>query len=232
VYVDDIVLYRNAPAPPPQGTDPGNAGIVASYRMENNVNDSVGSYSGTATGNPVYETGVNGMALVFDGVDDFVDLPIGSLISSLTDITVTGWVKWSGNGNDWQRLFDFGNSSSTGYIFMTPNGGNGAVRFAITDSTGGNESWVEGLVDLPADSWHHVAGTIDSSSMTITLYVDGTPVGSGSTEWLPQDLGETTQNWLGQSQYDDPLYEGSLDELQIYNRALSEAEVRYLAGDQ
>jgi hypothetical protein len=116
---------------------------------------------------------------------------------------------------------------------MTPNGGNGAVRFAITDSGNPNESFVEGLVNMPIDSWHHMAATIDSSTMTISLYVDGTPVGIDSTEWLPQDLGETTQNWLGQSQYDnDPLYEGSLDEFQIYNRALSEAEVRYLAGEQ
>ena len=77
-----------------------------------------------------------------------------------------------------------------------------------------------------------MAATIDSSTMTMTLYMDGTPVGSGPTALLPQDLGATTQNWLGRSQWTDPYFTGSMDDVLIYNRALSEAEVRYLAGEQ
>jgi hypothetical protein len=50
---------------------------------------------------------------------------------------------------------------------------------------------------------------------------------------LPKDLGTTTQNWLGRSQFTTDAYlAGELDEFRIYNRALSEAEVRYLAGDR
>jgi hypothetical protein len=47
------------------------------------------------------------------------------------------------------------------------------------------------------------------------------------------DLGVTTQNWLGRSQWTaDPFFGGSIDDFHIYNRALSESEVRYLAGDR
>jgi hypothetical protein len=50
---------------------------------------------------------------------------------------------------------------------------------------------------------------------------------------LPQDLGQTTQNWLGRSQYEDDAYfSGYLADLSIYSRALSPAEIRYLAGDR
>jgi hypothetical protein len=50
---------------------------------------------------------------------------------------------------------------------------------------------------------------------------------------LPKDMGVTNQNWLGRSQYTtDPFFGGSIDEFRIYSRALSESEVRYLAGDR
>jgi len=64
------------------------------------------------------------------------------------------------------------------------------------------------------------------------LYLDGHLVGSAVTAKLPADLGNTTQNWLGRSQWPDPYFNGSLDDFRIYSRALSEAEVRYLVGDR
>jgi len=56
-------------------------------------------------------------------------------------------------------------------------------------------------------------------------------VASGPTAVLPRDLGVTTQNWLGRSQWSgDGYYQGQIDEFRIYDRALTAGEVRYLAG--
>ncbi len=69
--------------------------------------------------------------------------------------------------------------------------------------------------------------------MTMRLYVDGWLAASGPTTDLPADMGVTTQNWLGRSLWTaDPYFMGLLDEFRIYNRALSDNEVRYLAGDR
>ena len=69
--------------------------------------------------------------------------------------------------------------------------------------------------------------------MNIDLYVDGTVVGSNTTDTLPSDLGNTTDNWLGRSAWaDDEYYTGSIDEFRIYNRALTASEVQYLVGDR
>jgi hypothetical protein len=69
--------------------------------------------------------------------------------------------------------------------------------------------------------------------MTAELYLDGAVVGSDAVTVLPQDMGETTQNWIGRSQWaDDAYFVGSIDDFRIYDRALTEAEVRYLAGDR
>jgi hypothetical protein len=58
-------------------------------------------------------------------------------------------------------------------------------------------------------------------------------VDSAATTVLPKDLGVTTQNWLGRSQFAaDPYLNGVLDDFRIFDRALSEGEVRYLTGDR
>ncbi|NLT76301.1 MAG: LamG domain-containing protein, partial [Planctomycetes bacterium] len=50
---------------------------------------------------------------------------------------------------------------------------------------------------------------------------------------LPADLGATTQNWLGRSQYEaDEYFGGALDDFRIYRRALSASEIRFLAGER
>jgi len=118
-------------------------------------------------------------------------------------------------------------------MFLTPNNGTTqTTRFAITTGAGAGESPVTAPAPL-SPGWHHLAVTVDSSAMTLQLYVDGNVVASAPTTVLPADLGETTQNWLGRSQYEaDPYFMGMLDEFRIYDRALSASEVRYLAGDR
>jgi hypothetical protein len=104
------------------------------------------------------------------------------------------------------------------------------MRFAIRTAAV-NEQVVNSPATLPS-GWHHVAVTIEAATKTIKLYQDGTLVGSGPTTLLPKDLGVTTLNWLGKSQWPDPLYNGQIDDFRIFNRVLSEGEVRYLAGDR
>ncbi len=238
IFIDDILLY----AAPPQvvtATDPGTGGLVALYAMEGNVQDSSGKNSnGTASGDPTFVQGLAGYgkALSFDGTNDYVDLPIGSLVSTLNSTTVAAWVYFTNTGNAWQRIFDFGNAgvgtaSPNVYMFLSSNNGSRIVRFAIRTATVG-EQGVNGPAALPT-GWHHVAVVIDSTTMRLQLYQDGAPVASGATTVLPKDLGATSQNWLGRSQWTaDPFFGGSIDDFRIYNRVLSESEVRYLAGDR
>ena len=235
VYVDDIRLYQSPPAVVVP-VDPGTGDLEAHYAMENNVTDSSGNgYDGTLEGGPFFDDadGNLGRALSFDGINDYVDLPIGSLIAGLSDITVAMWIDFPNSGGDWQRVFDFGNSSTEGYMFLSPRTGSaGPMRLAITPSTGSNESTIDTAATL-ASGWHHVAVTIDSATMTMAIYVDGMVAVEGVTETLPRDMGATTQNWLGRSQYEaDDYFTGLLADFSIYSRALSEAEILYLAGDR
>jgi hypothetical protein len=233
LYLDDIRLYRIAPVVPVP-VDPGTGDLVAHYALENTLQDSSGNgYDGTAALNAAYAIGPDSLGSVLvlpGGAGDYVDLPIGSLINTLTDATFAMWVDFSGQGGQWQRIFDFG-SGTDQFVFISPQDGNSALRFEINGPGAGTN-----VISRPgtlASGWHHVAGVIDSTRMEMTLYLDGTPVAQGPTDALPTDLGDTTQNWLGRSQFSaDPNFNGSLDEFRIYRRTLSPGEVRYLAGDR
>ncbi len=237
LYIDEIRVYREAP-PIVVPTDPGSNGLVLHYEMENSVADTSGSgLNGTAQGSPVYVDSLSGLgqALEFDGVEDYVEVPIGNKITGWSDSTFSIWVNINPDNttSNWMRAFDFGSADTTNLFLCPRTGTNGAVRTAIRvpSKNNGNEVGVTSSATL-SDGWHHVACVFDNDANTLTLYVDGWSAGSVETDIRPMDLGVTTNNWLGQSQYDaDSLYDGLLDEFRIYNRALSAGEVRYLAGD-
>ncbi|MCK4293455.1 MAG: hypothetical protein KAY65_09680 [Planctomycetes bacterium] len=215
----------------PVAPDP--AGLKAWYQFENNANDSSPNANhGTENGFPLYVAGRPGygQAISLDGTDDYVSLPIGSQIASLGSCSFVSWVDFSNLGDAWQRIFDFG-SGTDSYLFLSPRiGTEGAIRFAIKPSGAGEQ-----IVDTStwlASGWHHIAVTIDADNTTANVYLDGTVIGANTAVTLtPSDVGATTQNWLGRSQYAaDGYYNGLLDDFRIYNYALSHGEILSTAG--
>jgi hypothetical protein len=242
VLFDDIRLYRSEALPyepARESVDPGNANLMAYYDFENDVRDNSGNnHHGTEMNNPIYIVGPTGFgsAIQFNGTTQYVSLPIDSLIASSDDITIACWANFYHEDGSMQRLWDFGvaaqdDSDPNIYMFVTPRSGtNGPLQFGIT--TGGNDtqSNIYSSATLPL-GWHHVAASIDSSTMTVRLYQDGMLVAEGETSFLPSDLGATDQNYIGKSQWlADAYYDGAIDEFRIYDRVLSEAEILFLMG--
>lgn len=175
--------------------------------------------------NDAWTQGIFSGALEFDGTDDYVDLPIGSVIQNLTNCTISGWVNWSGSGDTWQRIFDFG--TNTDYnMFLTPNTNEGKVKFAMTQN-----SWMDEDQTISSESlsseWHFWAVTIDDTNGIHTLYLDGEQAAQNtSARYNPSDLGQTTNHWLGRSQYStDPYFDGILDDIRIYNYTMSAEQI-------
>jgi hypothetical protein len=171
--------------------------------------------------------GVFGSAVPLGPVAQFVDLPDG-IVSGLDDFTISAWVN-PAQVNAWARVFDFGTGTQVN-MFLTVSAGGGPARFAITTGGGGAaEQVINATSPLPASEWSHVAVTLQGN--TGTLYVDGAPVGANANMTLrPSSLGQTTNNWIGRSQYSDPNLTGSVDDFQIYDRALSAAEIATLGA--
>ncbi len=235
LYIDDIRLYNTAPIVPAP-VDPGTSNLVASYAMEGDAKDSKGGYDGTLNTVTFADSMLTtmGKAAVFNGTSGYIDLgtTFGTgVVSKLTNCTAAAWVYYTGTGAVWQRVLDLG-TGSTVYMFLTTRNASSFPRFAITTAGSGSESGVTSSRVLSV-GWHQMTGVLDAAAMTVALYVDGTLIGSAATTKLPTDLGATTQNWLGRSMFStDPYLDGMLDEVRIYNRALTAGEIGYLAGDR
>lgn len=168
----------------------------------------------------------NALALNGSSSAQYVALPTG-ITAQLTDFTIAAWVNL-GSTDTWIRLFDFGQSTGV-YMFLTPAAGiNGTPpRFAITTGGAGQEQQLTGASALPTGEWVHLAVTLSGS--TGTLYVNGQVAATNTAMTLnPAGLGAAGNLWIGKSEFGDPYLTGSVDEFQVFNRALSEAEVTSL----
>ena len=155
-----------------------------------------------------------------------VNMPAG-IVNGLTDFTIATWVNPAAALN-WSRVFDFGTGTDV-YMFLTPRAGvtGTPVRFAITTAGGGAEQQINGAGPLPLNTWTHVA--ITKTGTTGTLWVNGVPVATNPGMTLgPKSLGNTTNNWIGRSQFGDPLLDGSVDDFQIFSVALTQDQIQSL----
>ncbi len=195
----------------------GSTGLVARYTFDGNTSDASGNMMGAAT-NAGYATGHEGKALSLNG-SNYALLPYQ--IGNMQSMTFCGWVYWNG-GNAWQRIFDFGNGEDA-YFFLTPSNVNGKLTFEI--KANGTVQTVNANSGLASRAWKHVAVTMQRGK--VVVYVDGqVAVSSTSVTLRPSDVAGVC-NYLGRSQFVvDALFNGLLDDVQIYNYALSQGEVQ------
>jgi hypothetical protein len=173
-----------------------------------------------------YVPGSNGNVVKLDGSTGYVTLP-ANIVKNVTDFTISTWVDVKTLGN-FSRLFDFGTGTSQ-YMFFAPTNGGNSI-FAISTTGNGAEQQLTGPV-LTAGKWHHVA--ITHQGNVGKLYIDGSLASTNNNMTLsPLSLGATANNWIGRSQFSDPVLNGQVDNFQIYSRALSSDEVLVQAGLQ
>ncbi|HZC74325.1 MAG TPA: beta-L-arabinofuranosidase domain-containing protein [Jatrophihabitans sp.] len=169
-----------------------------------------------------------GNALQLNGSSpaQYVTLP-AAIPTQLTDFTIATWVRL-GSTDTWSRIFDFGQNTGV-YMFLTPRAGVTGTppRFAITAGGAGQEQQVTGGAALPIGEWVHLAVTLAGGSAT--LYVNGQVAGTNANMTLnPTRLGTLSNVWIGRSEYSDPYLNATVDEFQVFDRALTQVEVASL----
>jgi DUF1680 family protein len=201
--------------------------FVAHYRFDETSGTSAADATGngktaTLAGGAGWIAGRTGNAVNLGGSGGYASLPSG-ILAGASAFSVATWVRLNTVGS-WARVFDLG-TGTTANMFLTPSSGGGPARFAITSSGAGGEQRINAPAALPAGAWTHVAVTL-SGGLGV-LYLNGAEVARNAAITVrPTDLGGTTQNWLGRSQYGgDPYLDGALDSFRLYSRALSAAEV-------
>ena len=195
--------------------------LIASYQFEDTICDISGNLlHASHYGEPTYLTAKKGelkdRVLALDGNSEYLQLP--TTIANREEMTISLWVRWKGNGNG-QRIFDFGNSTEQ-YMYLTANASNGKMQFAIKNN--GEEQSMD-ISKLGTYSWKHIILSISKDS--ISAYVNGELKASTSDITLrPSDFCPIF-NYIGRSQSkSDALFKGDIDDLRIYNYALSADE--------
>ena len=186
--------------------------------FDTNVLDGSGyGNNGIASGSAAFTNGVNGEALVFDGANTVVTLPPN--VAKGSGFTFAGWIKWNG-GADWQRIFDFGNST-THNLFLTPNSNADTLRFGIRN--GGGTQIVETSA-LPQNQWRHV--TVTLAGNTARIFINGVLVASNTGMSITPASFSPRINFLGKSQWAaDPMFNGEMDDVLITDYAMSAAQI-------
>lgn len=188
--------------------------------------------------------GRSGKALQLTGNGEF--LRLGYSVTRVTDFTFSGWINWqgdAGNGLTGQRIFTLARGTSH-YLTLSPHmkntslysdGGylNGIyLRYQYGDVNGKvinlfNPTGSDITYALPQYEWHHLA--VVSDGRTLKLYIDG-------VRWFEEQLLTTMVELrantldIGAGEWGDPTLNALLDDVTLYNTALSESRIKELAG--
>jgi hypothetical protein len=206
--------------------NPGTSGLVAYYQLSNDAQDGSGQgHHGDPCGVPTYVPGPPGYgtAMHFGGAGNYVDLGTFDPSAGTGKLTVALWAKWDGLSGQYQGLI--GKRDAWGAADMMwgieANIDTGTLGFFREGSYP-----YDGDPVLPIGEWAHVAATFDGT--TATFYLNGEKTGSGAFSF-GSDTAARVQFGAVELNGANP-FNGALDEIRLYNRALLQDEVAWLAG--
>ncbi len=240
VLIDDIRLYPRSPEYYPP-SDPGKTNLLALYACEGNANDTSGhGLNGTVkqatfvpSGRP---NGGSAVELHKAGYLDLGNPP--SLDFSTGDWAVTAWYKtaMAGGVTDAQQGTIYGkggdNAGGKRYALQMSLVTEGVVTLVCDDDVTRNDAASKGKTN--DDRWHFVVG--QRVGTTLQIYIDGLLEGTTTIPATYNLSGSSQRNaYIGAITYQPDgslykLFDGLIDEVHLYNRALSPEEVLWLAG--
>ena len=234
----DVSVTVTAPAPPPP--PPGGSGLVAAFGFEEAsgataVNSSNAAYNGTILQAARVAAGKIGRGLSFDGVNDWVTVNdiTASPLDLATGMTVEAWVNPAAMSGWETVVMKERGGAGTGLLSYAlyahdgaPQGGGFAGPAGYLRPNPANSTTDQGVrqashTAIPLNAWTHIATTYDGANQR--FYINGalvaTKAQTGSIAVGNQPLRIGGNNVSGE------FFRGVIDEVRIYNRALSLAEI-------
>ncbi len=183
--------------------------------------------NGTLTNGPTKVPGKLGQALSFDNVDDKVNAGTPSSLNITNTITVSAWIypKSYGGGSKGRIMDKWG--GSLGYWFAVDNStATNGLLFGANVGNTGDGCYTSNVITL--NQWQYVVATVDSNKLC-SLYVNGALVGTPSTITnFPLSNAGTSMGIGGKVADNTRSFDGKIDEVRIYNRALGASEIAAL----
>ena len=214
------------PAPTP--TPPN--GLVAAY----NFNEGSGATVADASGNGLTGTiqgatwttgGRYGNALSFNGADSYVDLGNPTLLRITGSFTLSAWIKAAANPPNDGQIIAKSDTASGWQLKTTPDTGphtfGARITGAVNSPTRRYSTTVRSL-----NVWYHVAGVYDATAGTFDLYVNGVRDNGTLVGTIPSSQINSLVNVNIGRRTGGTYFNGIIDEVRIYNRALTQAQIQ------
>jgi concanavalin A-like lectin/glucanase superfamily protein len=238
-FMDDVVVYdRGLSANEvqwlaglrPIAVDPGSEGLAAYYSLDNDANDISGNgLDGTIMGDPELIAGAMGGAMEFDGDGDYIDCGNDASLDIPGPISLALWIRPDaddpeGNVTETAPMCKASSSASPSWSWQVRYGWNSPQPYMAFTFNTSPRAWAYVGQNLEQGEWAHIACSHDGE--TLTAYLNGTatestPMGAIASSPAPILIGQDGWNsdWIG-----------GIDEVMVYNRALSGGEIMFLAG--
>lgn len=204
--------------------DPSDDSLILYFSFDELDGDTVIDHSqygnnGTIAGAPELVAGKFGNALKLNGQSDWVEVPHADILTVDTDVTVMAWINaerhQGPNDQRWQGIVAKGNGPRS-YSFYTE-----FPSECLHLSAGGSGSVCTGTVAL--NEWQHVVAHVEDG--THRYWLNGEAVGEfGGQNPLP-GAADTADVLVGKTHESNREFLGLIDEVRIWNRALSEDEI-------
>jgi len=237
--IDEVRVYNRALTPSEikalynvgavKYAPPNNQGLVGYWSFNEGTSTVALDYSGnknkgTLVNGPAWVNGKRGKALNFDGVNDFVDAnpSNGNNLDISGPLTVTAWVKTNSLGTFQTIISKHTGGSNANYLIWIEN----QNRFQTYASPGGISTNVMGTTVAKKNTWYHVAELWDGAFLRLFVngVQEGTPAsGSGNVGVTIKDVAIGSESYGGSN-----FFNGLIDEVRVYNRALSADEIQKL----
>lgn len=198
--------------------------LVASYDFEGDFLDgTVNGNDGTAFDSVGFAPGLFGQAASFDGTNDHIEVPPSASLNLSAAMTLSAWINPTTIPNGNAGVIFKGDLSGQGPYDMFIGWSHGDTNASVMIN---DASVIASQPNATAlGTWQHLASTYDGSNLI--LYLDGLPIvtvpfaGSINQEVSPLHFGQRYASWND--------YHGLIDQVRIYNRALSPSEIASLA---
>jgi hypothetical protein len=206
------------------------SGNVLHLRMNDNnsiIEDvSCANNNGTAYNNPVKQVSKFNMSLNFGSGSSYLQIP-NSVSLNPTELTLATWIKWDidpSQGSKWSTII---NKNIDNQYRLQHSSDNHLFEFAI--STNRSNRWVQSITSPVKDTWYFLVGTYDGNELK--LYVNGKL--ESSLFHNGTLLSSNADLYIGKrNNADGRNFNGSVDEVMVFNRSLSSNEIRthYIKG--
>jgi hypothetical protein len=191
-------------------------GLVGFWKFDGNALDSSGNGNDGTNVGGTYVAGHSGQAIDFDGATDYVAVNDDNSLDLTNEMTIAAWIRPRTYGAG-----GFGRIVDKNYMFYVANYSSllNALSLYITSTVSSSQN----IITL--NTWQHVAVTfnVSLSSNQVKFYVNSNP--SGSATWTTSIPVSTSSLYIGNSQALNRYFDGSIDEVKVWNRALTAAEI-------